>query len=193
MVIISNVLKGFRWICAPLIPTFTLPAFQIISIWILLTWLLLFDLFLFFLVSLSHIPSDSFIIFPPHSLSLLFSLASFPLSRSQLWISFAELAHSWLTNIQSFRCQRAPPSLLKTFLRFVSNESAKVIKINFTLNKNVYHRLQRYSIMKREAIYPRPRINRPRTCRPASAGNLGLFTAANEDLIDIFLISKQGF
>ena len=64
-------------------------------------------------------------------LSLLFSLASFPLSRSQLWISFAELAHSWLTNIQRFRCQRAPPSLLKTFLRFVSNESAKVIKINF--------------------------------------------------------------
>ena len=73
---------------------------------------------------LHHLPT-------PLSLSLLFSLASFPLSRSQLWISFAKLAHSWLTNIQSFRCQRAPPSLLKTFLRFVSNESAKVIKINF--------------------------------------------------------------
>ena len=35
---------------------------------------------------------------------------------------------------------------------------------------------------------PRPRINRPRTHQRAHAGNLCLFTAANEDFIDIFLI-----
>ena len=35
---------------------------------------------------------------------------------------------------------------------------------------------------------PRPRINRPRTRWLAHAGNLCLFTAANEDFIDIFLI-----
>ena len=36
--------------------------------------------------------------------------------------------------------------------------------------------------------YPRPRINRPRTHRLACEGNLCLFTAANVDFIDIFLI-----
>jgi len=35
---------------------------------------------------------------------------------------------------------------------------------------------------------PRPRINRPSTRQLARAGNLCLFTAANEDFIDIFLI-----
>ena len=35
---------------------------------------------------------------------------------------------------------------------------------------------------------PRPRINRPCTPRLARAGNLFLFTAANVDFIDIFLI-----
>ena len=40
---------------------------------------------------------------------------------------------------------------------------------------------------------PRPRINRPRTRRLARVGNLCLFTAANVDFIDIFLIWKTRF